>query len=424
MLITIGLSALTIVYALLLWRGPWWIDGSHLRERDLQPADGVVITGFRTTLVALGAGAVAVFGLWYTHRNHELSQQQFSQAQDQFKLSQDQFEHTQLKDQQQVELTREGQVTDRYVEAVKLLASESVTERLGGIYSLERVMRDSKKDHATIVEVLAAFVRSSASPLTEARPSTYLPVSLRKGETYIYPHTVETDQHGNDTILSEVPPPVSEDIQAALTVLARRPEIHDDPVVNLAVSEIIDGLFFGLRLPNVRLRGARLEGALLKYANLDRADLNRAVLAKADLSGAHLCRARLRRANLVQANLSSADLRGANLVGADLSGADLSGADLRGANLVGADLTDADLLFAELDRTNFVDNPTNWVDPSDERTEDAGLGPAEGLTVESFETTFVYHSTKLPPELAADPRVTEQIEKCEEMRTRAGNAEL
>ncbi len=52
--------ALVIVgYALLLWRGPWWIDGAHLRTRNLQPADGVVITGVRTALVALGAGAVA-----------------------------------------------------------------------------------------------------------------------------------------------------------------------------------------------------------------------------------------------------------------------------------------------------------------------------------------------------------------------------
>ncbi|MCM2416359.1 hypothetical protein [Streptomyces sp. RKAG290] len=53
------LAAAFVGYALLLWQGPWWLDGDRLRRRDLQPADGVVITGFRTTLVALGAGAVA-----------------------------------------------------------------------------------------------------------------------------------------------------------------------------------------------------------------------------------------------------------------------------------------------------------------------------------------------------------------------------
>ncbi|MER7573801.1 hypothetical protein [Streptomyces sp. NPDC126514] len=65
------LSLMVIGYVLLLWRGPWWIDGAHLRTKNLQPADGVVITGLRTMLVAVGAGAVAAFGLYYTHKGHK-----------------------------------------------------------------------------------------------------------------------------------------------------------------------------------------------------------------------------------------------------------------------------------------------------------------------------------------------------------------
>ncbi|MEU1406811.1 hypothetical protein ABZ471_31455 [Streptomyces sp. NPDC005728] len=68
--LAVTLVVVVIGYALLLWRGPWWIDGAHLRTKNLQPADGVVITGFRTMLVALGAGAVAALGLHYTHRSH------------------------------------------------------------------------------------------------------------------------------------------------------------------------------------------------------------------------------------------------------------------------------------------------------------------------------------------------------------------
>ncbi|UXX97962.1 hypothetical protein N7U49_19850 [Streptomyces sp. AD2-2] len=136
-------------YALLLWRGPWLLDAGHVRTRNLQPADGVVITGARTALVALGAGIVAGIGLFYTHRNHNLSQEQFKNSQDQFSKqhaqtveqftlaqkqfqhSQEQFKETQKKDREQTELTREGQVTARYVEAIKLLGSNNLTERLG-----------------------------------------------------------------------------------------------------------------------------------------------------------------------------------------------------------------------------------------------------------------------------------------------------
>ncbi|MFE0805043.1 hypothetical protein [Streptomyces sp. NPDC058812] len=69
-------------YALLLWRGPWWFDGNHLRTKDLQPADGVVITGFRTTLVAVGAGVVAALGLYYTHKGHKQTESLFLHTRD------------------------------------------------------------------------------------------------------------------------------------------------------------------------------------------------------------------------------------------------------------------------------------------------------------------------------------------------------
>ena len=34
--------------------------------------------------------------------------------------------------------------------------------RLGGIYALERIARDSEKDHGPIMEVLTAYVREKA----------------------------------------------------------------------------------------------------------------------------------------------------------------------------------------------------------------------------------------------------------------------
>src|SRR5262249_5912892 len=60
-------------------------------------------------------------------------------------------------------LSRRGQLTDRYTKAIGQLASrERLTERLGGIYALEHLMRESARDHETVVDVLAAFVRESA----------------------------------------------------------------------------------------------------------------------------------------------------------------------------------------------------------------------------------------------------------------------
>lgn len=263
--LTVAFVALVVGYAVLLWKGPWWIDGDHLRTKDLQPADGVVITGVRTALVALGAGVVAALGLYYTHRNHW-------HAEKLYEHSQEQFTYARVKDQEQAELTRESQFTEQYVEAIKLLSTpkdDGMMARLGGIYSLERIMRDSKKDHDTAVQVLAAFVRKHA-PAPD-------PDLLRPDER-------------------DVPMPApKDDVQAALTVLMRRPTREEKQPLDLSFTD---------------LRRADLSCGYLRDA-----DLTGAALDRADLSGAVLAFAHLAGADFADANLTNTDLRGADLVG-------------------------------------------------------------------------------------------------------------
>ncbi|MGW4032354.1 pentapeptide repeat-containing protein [Streptomyces sp. NPDC004838] len=267
--LVIALLAVGFVgYALLLWQGPWWLDGGRLRRRDLQPADGVVITGFRTTLIALGAGAVAGAGLYYTDRT---------------------LRHTRDRDREQAEIARDGQVTARYVEAIKLLASERTVERLGGIYALERIMRDSAKDHLTVVEVLAAFVRDqvSVAPDTELAPTAQ----------------------------------PEESVQAALTVLGRRPPLEEPFRIDLRRTDLRGADLQEARLERVRLAGACLEGA--------------------NLIGAHLEEGWLRETRFGGAWLDRAHLEGAYLKGADLRGASLKATHLKGTRLFDADLSTA-----------------------------------------------------------------------------------
>src|SRR5580693_6476602 len=60
---------------------------------------------------------------------------------------------------QNFNLSREGQVTDRYTKAIEQLGSDKLDVRIGGIYALERIARDSARDHPTVMEVLTAFIR-------------------------------------------------------------------------------------------------------------------------------------------------------------------------------------------------------------------------------------------------------------------------
>lgn len=206
---------------------------------------------------------------------------------------------TEAKNVSDRQLTEDKNVTDRFSKAVEMLAdSEKLEVRLGGIYSLERIARDSKTDHSVVMEVLTAFVRARGKPEDEKRK------------------------------------PLPQDIQSALTVIGRRTPIENEQTISLGYTDI---------------GGANLSHSNLSHSNLEMGNLEGANLSHADLSGASLFLTRLEWAKLNEADLSKADLRGANLSHADLSGANLSGANLQGANLETANLARANLDGANLE---------------------------------------------------------------------------
>jgi Pentapeptide repeats (8 copies) len=225
-------------------------------------------------------------------------------------------------------LSREGQVTDRYTKSVEQLGSDKLDVRIGGIYALERVARDSARDHPTVMEVLTAFIREHSR---EQWPP--LDSGAREPERSTRP-----------------------DVQAAVTVIGRRDAKRDIRRIDLLGADLpgatlvgadLTGAFLvgvtltGADLVGATLTGATFDGADLRNARLNTAALSAAVFRNADLSGAFLFGVTLTGANLARASLIRANLTHANLTDAFLNGADLSGATLTRADLTGATLFDA-----------------------------------------------------------------------------------
>ena len=214
-------------------------------------------------------------------------------------------------------LTEQGQITDRYIRAVDQLGSDKGLDvRIGGIYALERVARDSARDHPAVMELLTAFIREHSHE-PQLRPSD-----------------------GDGLVQEQSTRP---DVQAAITVVRRRDAQRDILPIDLTDADLT-----GADLTRARLTGADLTAADLTGADLTRARLTGADLTAADLTGAHLDGATLTRAGLNGATLDGATLDGAHLHDATLDGAHLDGAHLDGAHLDGADLTGADLTRADL----------------------------------------------------------------------------
>jgi Pentapeptide repeats (8 copies) len=292
--------SLLLVYAGLAVAGALvfavWVLPSILTEHPHIPKSAdrhKAITDTRTGLVAVLAAIGAAGGLAYTARTYRLGQETYR-------------------------LAREGQITDRFSKAVEQLGNEKIEVRLGGIYALERLMRDSPADQRTIMETLAAFVRLHAP--AKNRPAVPTGVASPSGA-------------------DERP---GQDVQAILTVLGRRHPQVGDPQLDLSNTELTRA-----DLPGAYFRGARLEGAILIHAFLPDADLHNAFLSDADLSFAFLSRTDLTDADLFNAKLVRARLEGADLTLADLSKADVTNAILKGATLTRSSLSEAQLASAQ-----------------------------------------------------------------------------
>jgi hypothetical protein len=143
------------------------------------------------------------------------------------------------------------QRAERYTAAITQLGADTLDIRLGGIYALERLARDSPKEQQpTVVEVLSAFVRTRSTDPALRDPPTNGPK----------PAVVRQ----------------AADLRAAVQVLARLP--------------------YRDKIPRADLAGADLTGP----AGLDRLTLTEADLRKVDLRHAH--------ANLTDARLEWANL--------------------------------------------------------------------------------------------------------------------
>ena len=200
------------------------------------------------------------------------------------------------------------QITERFSKAIELLGNKEIEVKLGGIYALEQIAKDSpEKYHWRIMEVLTAFVRINAH---------------RKKE--------EEGEKGKI-------PQLRADIQAALTVIGRRncENEQENQRLDLTFIDIREANLDRANLKRVDLYCSNLDLASFQEASLQDVSLwssslqwvnfSEAILQKVNLAGANLRQAKFNKATLKESfPLDSTDLHLANLFQANLQKVDLS----------------------------------------------------------------------------------------------------
>lgn len=218
---------------------------------------------------------------------------------DSLRLTEENLRVTTRSQEETLRLAERGHRSDRYTKAIEQLGHETVDVRLGGIYALEQLSRESldSADQAAIVEVLSAFVRVHSDPLYRAnqelgalKADGYQPdfpqdvpagtrLLVRESELRLLEHS-RAVAHVNERSL-----PV--DVQAAITVLGRLPDREG----------VGRGDFFGAILKEADFTRANQKGANLS------ADLTRAIFVAAELEGAVLRGATLKGSDFSKARL-------------------------------------------------------------------------------------------------------------------------
>ncbi|MEU8084140.1 pentapeptide repeat-containing protein [Micromonospora sp. NPDC049101] len=269
--------------------------------KGLSPADQVKAQNdIRTALLQATAGLALVAGLYFTAKT--------------------------------VSVNQRGQVTDRFTKTVEQIGSENVDVRIGGLYSLARIAKDSPEYRAEVTEIVVHYIQGRARDVSR-----------------------EQLDIGVD--------PVPRDVQVAAGILGRRQGRGlETKTLNL----------WGRNLNKTDFTKAHLADANLCYAYVDnsyfeQADLSEATFVAAKMRSASACSANFRGAFFTGADVSGTyfcgtDFTNAFFGGADLTGADFSGrkagarwdirpAKMRGANLRGAKLEGTNFSGVDLRRT-------------------------------------------------------------------------
>lgn len=295
------------------------------RELTLSPKEQLEAeASLRSSLIQILGGVVLVAGLYFTARGFQL--------------------------------TREGHITERYAKAIEQLGNPNADVRIGGIYGLERIARDSKTDRETVVEVLTTFVREHT----------------RSG------HQVPADAKAEA------------DVQAAITVIARRPN---------ADTETLWLDFYHSGLNGVDFRSGDFKHAMFYYSRLDNASFSGANLEEAGLSfcrarGAAFTRSIARGANFVNAEYVNGWFLAADLADADFYGCDLSGSDFgrRYAEEGSPPLPPAVVTNASFTRAKLKETNLRGVD----------LRTVRGLTPEQLAEAITDNNTRMPEHWGGD----------------------
>jgi hypothetical protein len=270
--------AVTIAALLLVWWSTNWAV-EWVNPQEGEPRNEFI----RTILTGFGAAAL-LLQLRYTHKSTRAATRT-------------------------LELSEQGQFTDRFFKAVEQLGRPELPLQLGALFALQRIAEDSRRDYRQVYLIIAAFVRMRTKLASEEQKTA--PWSEGQKPT--------------------------EEVQTALNILgAKRFWFESDFYIDLRGVDIRGATFVNADLRCVDFSDSNLSGVKFQGGSLERSRLLNTFANSVQINRTRLTYAQLIRANLTNAiiqqvmmkdmeemflhtSLYYADITGAQILVKDLS---------------------------------------------------------------------------------------------------------
>jgi hypothetical protein len=243
----------------------------------------------RTTMVQAIGGLLLIVGAVTAWKQLQVGQQQL----------QHNFETT----KRSLQLDNDRQITEQFGRAIDHLGTDNINVRLGGIYTLERLLSSEQIDYRQITEILVAYIRHHA--YWAADEAENFVGALAEGRDPTPPRTRR---------LHERLP----DVQAVIDVLGRQPGPRDDIRrsillfnVDLGRAILARGNFRSFTFINANLGGCQCQGGDFRKAAFRLTDFGYAEVGRAQFQQAAFARCSLRDVR----GLEAANLQGVRATG-------------------------------------------------------------------------------------------------------------
>lgn len=291
---TLVIFIAVIFVVLLLWKVPMLQVENYTFNSTREAAE--LENMFRTTLTQIAGGFVLFAGAYFAWKRVAATERN-------------------------IEVLEEGQITERFTRAIEHIGSGKTEIRLGGIYALERIAKDSGKDHWTIMEILTAYLREN-SPREdddETGVDDYLPIEIRA--------ILEIIHWRNFTY---------EDDNKVLDFSGSKLQYANFEGTMLRNAYFVDSNVWMGKFSGANLKGSSYLFSNLNYANFSQSNLSEtifvnATLVNATLKGTVASDAQFAEADFTNAKCQMIDLKGTVLTDAKMDGTDFREADFRGA---------------------------------------------------------------------------------------------